>query len=132
MGQERRPDAKLQKEESFGDFQEVKEVTPGQEPVSEGEAPVRIKLPRGKEVIGIVTQRFGGNKIEVKCADGKTRNCRVPGRFSRTLWLRPRNIVLVQPWEFDDNKADVIFKYEGGAINQLKKRGMLNNLSVEF
>ena len=40
----------------------------------------RVKLPRGEEIMGIVEQRFGGNKMMVNCFDGKTRNCRVPGR----------------------------------------------------
>ena len=70
--------------------------------------------------------------MEVKCTDGKTRNCRVPGRFSRSMWLRPKDIVLIKPWEFDDCKADVIFKYDGNAANQLRKRGLLANLKDEF
>ena len=28
---------------------------------------VRVKLPRGKEVIGIIEQRVGARRMEVKC-----------------------------------------------------------------
>ena len=39
----------------------------------------RAPLPKGREVIGIIEQRYGGNKMKVNCLDGKERNCRVPG-----------------------------------------------------
>ena len=52
------------------------------------EAPIRVRTPRGKEVLGIVEQRVGGNRMLVKCFDGKTRNCRIPGRLRRKLWIR--------------------------------------------
>ena len=97
-------------------------------------APVqRARLPRGnREVIGIIEQRFGGNKMKVNCTDGKTRNCRVPGRLKRKLWLRPDDVVLVEPWELDSNKADVIFKYPSNQIAWLKKNGYLSDEKKEF
>ena len=45
----------------------------------------RVRLPGKGEVIGIIEQRLGGNKMMVKCLDGKNRNCRVPGRLRRRL-----------------------------------------------
>ena len=39
---------------------------------SNGEQQVfRVKLPRGREVLGIIEQRHGGNKMKVTCLDGK-------------------------------------------------------------
>ena len=118
-------------EKDFGDFEEVKEAAPGQPQVQE-EAPARVRAPQRGEVIGIITQRLGGNRMEVKGTDGKVRNCRVPGRYKRSLWLRPRDIVLVAPWEHDNEKGDVIFKYNPGAVNQLRKKGILNTLTEAF
>jgi len=85
----------------------------------------RARLPRGSEIIGILEQRLGGNKMLVTCLDGKSRNCRVPGRLKRKLWLRPGDVVLVEPWELDHNKADIIFKYPGNQIAWLRKKGYL-------
>ena len=48
----------------------------------------RARMPRGREIIGILEQRLGGNKMMVQCLDGKSRNCRVPGRLKRKLWLK--------------------------------------------
>ncbi len=92
----------------------------------------RAKLPRENELIGIIETRLGGNRMEVSCLDGKTRNCRVPGRLRRRLWLRPGDVVIVQPWELDDKKADILFKYPSNQIEWLKANGYLKTESLEF
>ena len=100
----------------------------------QGEPPkiTRAKLPKDGEVIGIIEQRLGGNKMMVSCLDKKSRNCRVPGRLKRKLWLRPDDIVIIEPWELDDNRGDVIFKYPSNQIVWLKKNGYLETEKMEF
>lgn len=93
---------------------------------------VRAKLPKEDEVIGIVDTRLGGNRMDVACLDGKTRNCRVPGRLRRRMWLRPNDVVIVKPWELDDKKADILFKYPSNQIEWLKRNGYLKTESQEF
>lgn len=94
--------------------------------------PIRVRLPKGEEVIGIIEQRHGGNKMLVNCIDGKSRNCRVPGRLKRALWLRPGDVVIIEPWEFDKDKGDIIFKYRPNQVEWLKKRGYLKLEKSEF
>ncbi len=96
------------------------------------EGPVRVKLPRGKEVIGIIAQRVGGSRMLISCMDGKTRNCRVPGRLRRAMWLREGDVVIVEPWEFDEEKGNVLFKYSKAAIDKLKRDGLLKTSEGEF
>lgn len=93
---------------------------------------IRVKLPRGREVLGIIEQRLGGNKMMISCLDGKSRNCRVPGRLKRRLWLRPNDVVIVEPWELDNNKGDIIFKYRTNEIEWLRKNGYLEKEKTEF
>ncbi len=93
---------------------------------------VRVRLPKGREVIGIITQRVGGSRMLVSCMDGKTRNCRVPGRNRRRLWLRERDVIVIDPWEFDDEKGDVIFKYTPAMVSKLKSMGKLTTKADEF
>ena len=93
---------------------------------------VRVRLPKEGEVIGIIEQRLGGNKIMVNCLDGKTRNCRVPGRLKRKLWLRPNDVVIVELWELDKNRGDVIFKYRPTEVEWLRKNGYLEKEVTEF
>lgn len=92
----------------------------------------RVRLPRNEEIIGIVEERHGGNKMKISCLDGKERNCRVPGRLKRALWLRPNDVVLIQPWELDKDKGDVIFKYRSSQIEWLKRHGYLKKENEEF
>jgi translation initiation factor 1A len=99
---------------------------------TEQKTPLRVRLPRGEEVIGIIEQRLGGNKMLVSCSDGKTRNCRVPGRLKRALWLRPGDVVIVEPWELNKERADVIFKYKTNQIAWLRKKGYLKQEGSEF
>ncbi len=99
----------------------------------EEEKVTRVKLPRGREVLGIIEQRLGGNKMLVNCLDGKTRNCRVPGRLRRRLWLRPNDVVIIEPWELGgDKKGDIIFKYRLNQVDWLKKNGYLKTEETEF
>ncbi|MEX0932761.1 MAG: translation initiation factor eIF-1A [Candidatus Pacearchaeota archaeon] len=92
----------------------------------------RVRLPRGEEVMGIIEQRLGGNKMMVNCFDGKSRNSRVPGRLKRKLWLRPGDIVIIEPWELDKDKGDVIFKYSKNQVGWLKKNGYIETETLEF
>ena len=92
----------------------------------------RARLPKEKEVIGIIEQRLGGNKMKVNCLDGKTRNCRVPGRLKRRLWLRPDDVVIIEPWELDDTRGDIIFKYKLNQIAWLRKNNYLETEATEF
>lgn len=115
----------------YGEFEEISEEAQGANN-QEAEAPARVRMPRKGELVGSIVQRLGGNRMEVQATDGKNRNCRVPGRFKRSLWLRPRDIVLITPWPDDNNKGDVIYKYSSSAIIQLRKKGILNSLKSEF
>lgn len=93
---------------------------------------LRVKLPRGKECLGVIEQRVGGTRMIVKCIDGKSRNCRVPGRLKRALWLREGDIVIIEPWEFDDEKGDVLFKYNPTQVQWLRNKGYLKTIQEEF
>ena len=86
----------------------------------------RIKLPRGRQVLGILNQRLGASRMRVICLDGKTRICRIPGRLKRRLWVRENDIVIVEPWEYSgDEKGDVLYKYTNTQMVWLRNKGYL-------
>jgi len=92
----------------------------------------RVKLPRGKEVLGLIEQRLGQGKMLVKCFDGNSRVCRVPGRLKRKMWLREGDVVLVEPWEYEvKEKGDVIFKYSKAEEQWLRRKGFIK-ITEEF
>ena len=73
---------------------------------------IRVRLPQGREILGIVEKRLGGSRMRVNCLDGNARICRIPGRLRRALWVREGDIVIVEPWENQNlTRGDVIFKY---------------------
>ncbi|RME52843.1 translation initiation factor eIF-1A [Candidatus Woesearchaeota archaeon] len=89
----------------------------------------RAKLPRGNQTIGVLESRLGGSRCHVRCLDGKTRVCRIPGRLKRRLWVREGDFVLVEPWEFGgDERGDIIFKYRPTQVSFLKQQGYLDKL----
>lgn len=92
----------------------------------------RAPLPKQGELLGTIDQRLGGNRMMVNCVDNKQRNCRVPGRLRRRLWLRPNDVVIVQPWELDDTKGDILFKYRLNQIAWLKNKGYLKAEKSKF
>jgi translation initiation factor 1A len=89
----------------------------------------RTRLPRGREVFGILEQRLGASRLRVKCLDGKSRVCRIPGRLKKKLWVREGDVVIVEPWEFGGNeKGDVIYKYNPTQVGYLKNKGYLKHI----
>lgn len=89
----------------------------------------RVKLPRGQQTLGILEQRLGGSRMRVRCLDGKTRICRIPGRLKRFLWVRENDVVLVEPWELGgDGKGDILFKYKKNQVEFLRQKGYLRGL----
>lgn len=117
---------------AFGKFKDKTKKNKERVFVPGQEGPVRVKLPKGREVIGVLAQRYGGSRMSVSCMDGKTRNCRVPGRKRRGLWLREGDVIIVEPWEFDDDKGDVLFKYTENQVVKLKEMGKLVTNEGEF
>jgi len=95
-------------------------------PTEEGE-PVRVRLPRKKqgEIFGIADQLLGGSRIKVMCADGKSRMGRIPGKMKKRMWIREGDLVVIKPWSFQDEKADIIWRYTKTQATYLSRKNML-------
>ena len=91
----------------------------------------RIKVPRNNEVLGFIEQRLGGSRMRVRCLDGKIRICRVQGRLKRKLWIREGDLLLIEPWEYDNEKGDIIFKYQPNQVDWLKRKGYLKEGEIQ-
>ncbi|MBI4451198.1 translation initiation factor eIF-1A [Candidatus Woesearchaeota archaeon] len=89
----------------------------------------RTRLPREGQVLGVVEQRVGGSRMKVRCADGKPRICRIPGRLKKKLWVREGDVLLIEPWALGgDEKGDVVFKYKPIQVEFLRSKGFLKAL----
>ncbi len=88
---------------------------------------VRVRMPKGDEILGIVEDMLGAGRFRINCKDGKTRICRVSGKFKRRQWIRPGDVVLVRPWEVQgDERGDVIWKYRRAEVEWLKRKDMVS------
>ena len=88
---------------------------------------MRVRVPRkhDREILGIVETMLGANKIRVRCMDGVVRLGRIPGKMKKRTWIRAGDIVIVVPWDFQDEKSDVIWRYTRPQVDWLEKRGYL-------
>tara|TARA_B100000949_G_C14138085_1_gene389492 strand:+ start:237 stop:545 length:309 start_codon:yes stop_codon:yes gene_type:complete len=68
-------------------------------------------LPRSGELLGKVLKLLGGDHVLVKSTDGETRMCRIRGKMKRRMWIRENDTVLIAPWDFDDRKGDILWRY---------------------
>ncbi len=82
---------------------------------------IRIRLPAEGEMLAKVLELLGDDRVRVICPDGKIRIARIPGKYRRKLWLRVGDYVIIVPWDFQPDKADVIHKYEKNEIPELRK-----------
>ena len=98
----------------------------------EEEEILRTRKPQEGEVLGIVLQMLGGDKMLVACDDGKERIVRIPGKLRKRVWIRVGDLILVQPWKvMSDRRGDAIFRYTRTQARWLQEKGYLKNLTYE-
>lgn len=75
-----------------------------------------------------VEKMLGGGHCELCCFDGRTRLGRIAGRMrhkrSRTK-INAGDIVIVEPWSFQDEKCEIIHKYDTSEARKLLTYGEL-------
>lgn len=82
-----------------------------------------LRMPDDDEVFAEVVEMLGANRVRVRCADGVERIARIPGRMQKRVWIREGDVVLVSPWDWQDEKADVEWRYEKDEADQLREDG---------
>src|ERR1041385_388036 len=99
------------------------------------EAVNRYRMPdnRNREMFAIADQLMGASKLRVMCEDGKSRMARIPGKMKRRMWIKPGDLVIVKPWDFQDDKADVKYRYvRTQAVNLSRRKKIPELLDVGF
>lgn len=87
-----------------------------------------LLLPDENTMLGVITQFLGYDRAKVLCADGQERLCRIPGKLKKRMWMRLGDIVLVAPWEFKNERGDIIYRYTTSEVQKLKKMDLLKEL----
>ena len=87
----------------------------------------RVRQPMLKhgEIFGIADQLLGASRIKVMCADGKSRLGRIPGKLKKRMWIREGDLLVVKPWDFQDEKCDILHRYTKTEAGYLSRRGVI-------
>jgi translation initiation factor 1A len=81
----------------------------------------QMVLPSTGDVLGIAVKMLGADRIMVNCQDGKQRLCRIRGKMKRRVWIRDGDVVLVSPWDFQqESRGDIFFRYRQNQASWLR------------
>ena len=91
--------------------------------LSEGDLREMV-MPGEGQMLGVVTQMLGYDRLMVKCPDGHERVCRIRGKMKRRVWIKVGDTVLVAPWDFQtDTRGDILWRYTESQANWLRSQG---------
>merc|ERR1719401_2011555 len=68
-----------------------------------------------------VLKMLGNGRLDAFFFDGKQRQCHIRGKMRKKVWVNKDDIILLGLRDFQDDKADVIYKYKPDEIRELKK-----------
>ena len=91
--------------------------------MSDSSSRKNLRMPDEDEFFAVVTNMLGANRVNVRCMDGTERTARIPGRMQKRVWIREDDVVLVSPWDWQDEKADIEWRYEKQEADQLRREG---------
>ncbi|MBS3052241.1 MAG: translation initiation factor eIF-1A [Candidatus Aenigmarchaeota archaeon] len=92
----------------------------------------RIRKPKQGELLAIVEQMLGSDKLRIRCDDGKSRIGRIPGKLRKRVWIRISDLVLVEPWKvMSDERADIVWRYTKTQANWMQKNNLIKNLRID-
>ncbi len=86
---------------------------------------VAIEPEDDTEVYGVVVEMLGASRVLVRCMDGEERICRIPGRMKNKVWISEDDIVIVEPWEWQDEKGDIVHKYGNNEVKLLEDENLI-------
>ncbi len=88
---------------------------------------IRVRLPnkRNKEMFASAELMLGANHIRVRCFDGTTRVGRIKGKIKKRVWIREGDTLIVTPWDFQEDKCDIIYRYTRPQVDWLRGHGYL-------
>jgi len=91
-----------------------------------------LDLKEDGQEYGQVIKLLGNSRLRCHCFDGKERLCSIRGKMRKKQWINTNDIVLLGLRDFQDEKADVIQKYNPDEARRLKAQGHIpDNINIE-
>ena len=67
---------------------------------------VRTQRRDKNEILATVESFLAQNRLRLRCMDGVVRMGRIPGSMKKKTWIREGDVVIIVPWEFQNEKAE--------------------------
>ncbi len=92
---------------------------------SETKDRLKVRIPRkeNREILATIESLLGANRVRLNCTDNVVRIGRITGSMKNDTWLQVGDLIIAVPWDFQDTKADVIWKYTRQQVSWLKDKG---------
>ena len=62
----------------------------------------------------------------ISSLDGVERLGRIPGRMKYRTWIEEDDVVVAEPWDWQDEKATIEWRYTSQDANQLRREGHID------
>jgi translation initiation factor 1A len=80
-----------------------------------------LVLSQHGEILDQVIKLIREYNIIVKHTNGKGRTCSIRGKSKRRTSIRDNDLVLVAPWNFQSDSADIIWRYIAAHADKVEK-----------
>lgn len=88
-----------------------------------------LVLKEEEQDYAIVTKMLGDGRLLANTIEKKDILCIIRGKMRKRVWINTNDIILISYRDYQDNKADVILKYNDEEKSKLKKLGELKGLT---
>ncbi|MFW5938098.1 MAG: translation initiation factor eIF-1A [Halanaeroarchaeum sp.] len=82
-----------------------------------------LRMPDENQQFAVVTDMQGYGRVRLRCEDGEERMGRIPGRMRKRVWIRKDDVVIIDPWDWEDSKADIVWRFDKQDADQLRAEG---------
>ena len=74
----------------------------------------RVKSPNREigEILAVVVDVLGGERMRVFCEDRIHRIGRIRGKIKKRVWIRRGDLIIVNPWDWETKTDDKLGKCE--------------------
>lgn len=90
---------------------------------SESNEKRQITIKGEMEEYGKIMKNLGDRRLIVILPDSSEILARIPGRFRKRCWISIGDIVLINRRDFQEDKVDIIHKYNNDETTKLLKKG---------
>lgn len=86
-----------------------------------------VEADEHDQVYGIIEKALGNRFFTVNCLDNVSRRCKVR---QKRMKVKVGDCTIVSLRDFEDNVADIIYRYDSDEVRQLQKMGLLPGADV--